>query len=961
MSYDEILVLIPSHSLEDFPSELSESDAESILNAFAIAWDPRLLLAARSLPKWHRADDPPAHAAGRIVFVPTNCESWLPGGWCEQAISDGARVIRGLTERQAMLRDALRQVGIEVGADTELEDRAADFHSLGFHYLQLELLTRKMRHFSNLDEVYLKREALGAAEAALAGDVETTFARLKQCFDTLLEARHRFYSVESWVLDLCLLSGPTDPEPLLSALKQAQGLSLLVTANDLEAWGKEHPSVLAAIQEGCERDTVEVICGGVTDAPLPLLPASSNLWHLRESRRVTELLLRKASSTWGLRRFGVSPLMPQSLKRLGFEGALHFVLDDGIYPDYEHAKFRWEGLAGTPIDAISRIPLAADTATSYLKLPDRISESMDNDQCAAVILARWPGAKSPFLVDLHRAGRYAHVLGRVATFREFFERTDFSTRSGNYRPREYLSPFYVQAVAREEADPVSRFARHRAAREELDLAKWFDQMRLSLLGRPPAASYVDEERDLENVAEPRAGSDALAMVEKSRALRTEAAGRLGQLIGHQGGETAGYLVLNPRSNGRRVAWRGTGLGPVVRESDFVQGVDGGFAASVSVPGCGFVWLPKSLVAPSRGVPRGGVSLADEWTLRNDFFEVRIHPERGGIQEIRPHGRAPALLSQQLNYRFAAERTFVHSDGETTTETKTHYGEMRGDSLRVVSTGPAFGEIVSTGRIVDQKNVQVLARYTQTVRVWRGRPVVELDVELEVVRQPEGEAWHSYYASRWAWPDETAATARSVGWCAVEATEERWESAEFLEVATESHRVTLVPHGLPFHRKSGGRMLDTILIAAGESKRNFKLSVVIDEPFPYAAALDADTPPIVLEMNGPPRSGAEGWLVHVESKSVQLVSLEPVLSEPPESYGSWHRPEPVERVAESGMALRLVESEGRPIRTKVRAFRTPRRARQRDFAGKTIMELPVEGDAVVVDLGAYEMVEVELLW
>ncbi len=61
MSYDEVLVLIPSHSLEDFPSELSESDAESILNAFSIAWDPRLLLAARSLPKWHRADDPPAH------------------------------------------------------------------------------------------------------------------------------------------------------------------------------------------------------------------------------------------------------------------------------------------------------------------------------------------------------------------------------------------------------------------------------------------------------------------------------------------------------------------------------------------------------------------------------------------------------------------------------------------------------------------------------------------------------------------------------------------------------------------------------------------------------------------------------------------------------------------------------------------------------------------------------------
>jgi alpha-mannosidase len=354
-------------------------------------------------------------------------------------------------------------------------------------------------------------------------------------------------------------------------------------------------------------------------------------------------------------------------------------------------------------------------------------------------------------------------------------------------------------------------------------------------------------------------------------------------------------------------------------------------------------------------------MADEWTLRNEFFEVRIHPERGGIQEIRPYGRAPALLSQQLNHRFAAERTFVSSDGERSTETKTHYGEMRADELRVVSSGPAMGEIVATGRIVDQKNEQVLARFTQTVRLWRGRPIVEIDVELEVVRQPEGEAWHSYYASRWAWPDETAATARSVGWCAVEATEERWESAEFLEIATESHRVAIVPHGLPFHRKSGGRMLDTILVSAGESTRKFRLSVVVDEPFPLAAALDAETPSLVVELNGPPRSGREGWLVHVESRAVQIVSLEPVLREPAETYGSWHKPEPVADGGEPGLAIRLVEGEGRPIRTKVRAFRTPRRARQRDFVGKTILELPVEGDAVIVDLGPYEMVEVELLW
>jgi len=52
-------------------------------------------------------------------------------------------------------------------------DLAADFLALGFGYLEIELLTRKMRHFSNLDEVHIKREAVTAAEAALAGDSET--------------------------------------------------------------------------------------------------------------------------------------------------------------------------------------------------------------------------------------------------------------------------------------------------------------------------------------------------------------------------------------------------------------------------------------------------------------------------------------------------------------------------------------------------------------------------------------------------------------------------------------------------------------------------------------------------------------------------------------------------------------------------------------------------------------------
>jgi hypothetical protein len=58
-------------------------------------------------------------------------------------------------------------------------------------------------------------------------------------------------------------------------------------------------------------------------------------------------------------------------------------------------------------------------------------------------------------------------------------------------------------------------------------------------------------------------------------------------------------------------------------------------------------------------------------------------------------------------------------------------------------------------------------------------------------------------------------------------------------------------------------------------------------------------------------------------------------------------------------LRLVETEGRPVRARLRCFRTPVRARQRDFSGKSICELAIDGDAVLVDLAAFEIADIEI--
>ena len=55
----------------------------------------------------------------------------------------------------------------------------------------------------------------------------------------------------------------------------------------------------------------------------------------------------------------------------------------------------------------------------------------------------------------------------------------------------------------------------------------------------------------------------------------------------------------------------------------------------------------------------------------------------------------------------------------------------------------------------------VAGFRQTTRVWRGSRVIELQIELDIDRQPGANPWDSYYAARFAWKDETAALHRSV--------------------------------------------------------------------------------------------------------------------------------------------------------------------------------------------------------
>ena len=965
MSLQDIVILVPSHSLEDFPTEQADKPASSLLNTFAVAWHPELLAWTGALPRWRRADEPSALHSGQLIFVPTVCDDWLPHGWVDDARAAGATVVSGLHERAEIAAAAVAALPERYDIATDLVD---DFFSLGFCWLQVELLTRHMRNFGNIDEPRLQQRAVAAAKAALDNDRETAEAHLRGCFELLLEAREKFYPVECYLLDLCLTSPDVSADKLATEAVRDVPWSLLTSASDLETICQKSPAILEPLRAACAAGRVSIVGGEDRETPLPLLPLESALCQFHQGRSRLNTLLGQTAIVWGRRKFGLTSQLPQLLHKFGFKGALHVVLDDGIYPDAEHTKLRWRGCDESIVDALSRIPLAADSPSSYLRLPVRMAESMDHDQAAGLVFARWPDVASPFFEDLRRSQKYAPALGRFVTFDRFFQQTELPGLLSTHKAHEYFPPYLILNVARREADPLSRYSDHALRRRRFDVAEWCRSLAKALVGQPvdetPATGELSESADAERCLEeaapdPIAGTSVVAEQMLSEVV-PHWQQDLAQLVVHGGPQRRGFLVVNSLSFTRRVCVSLPGLlsppevsGPIKAVQFDAARPDEG-AVVVELPGAGYVWIPEDARAPLASPQKP--PLVEDGVLRNEWFEVSVNEQTGGIGHVRFHDQRAKRVSQQLSFRFPRERTVGTGDEAY----KTQYAEMRCRSREVVSRGPTRGEIATVGDIVDPSNNERLATFRQTIRVWRARPVVEIDIELNDLKLPDGDPWNNYFASRFAWNDGTSAVTRSVFHAAQGFAGERFETSDYIEAASESERLTIIPHGLPYHRKTGPRMVDSLLIVGGETKRRFQFTLAIDAPLPLEAAWNATTPAAVVPTElGPPRAGTTGWFFHLDARNVQLTRVLPLITPHTSAETSSNDDDYTALTTGPGFAVRLIETEGRAKRVRLRTFRQPLHARKRDFVGSTLYELTLEGDSVLIDIAAYEIAEVEL--
>ena len=136
---------------------------------------------------------------------------------------------------------------------------------------------------------------------------------------------------------------------------------------------------------------------------------------------------------------------------------------------------------------------------------------------------------------------------------------------------------------------------------------------------------------------------------------------------------------------------------------------------------------------------------------------------------------------------------------------------------------------------------------QRYRLWTGRPILEIEVTLSdldpawLEQAAQADPWSVYLACRWAWPDPNSMLRRTVFWTPELTEVERPETPDALDISTRTQRTALLFGGLPYHRKHGSRMLDTLLVAGSETGRSFTLGVVLDLEHPFHAAQDCITP------------------------------------------------------------------------------------------------------------------------
>lgn len=989
MDTRELFLLSPYRLPGQHSLALGDEETASFLNGYSALWHPAALAGAASPPKIDSAYDHENPVAGRIYAVPENPPLFLPDDWDQRVQRAGAVSFMASPDREKTfanliqaLRDAAarsqesgarsqesekQEAGVRsqesekpkkkrqsdvpwdededeeeepesssqpVATDTssnvsplttvpallELDaEKARPFLGVGLGYLVIMTLFEAMEHENLLAAEDLWQDVQQAVTAIGNGDADTTRSHLQAAVDRLNDARNVLYPVAIHIVDLGFLDEKRLADQLPAAIDQGMPFNLIAPAESLEKLAREQPERFAKLKELVQSEKLDICSGGYREREDTLLPLESQLWNLVQGQQVYRELLGKDVPVFARKRFGHHPQMPMLLQNVGIGRALLVPFDNAVMPSYRTAAVNWPSPDGKQVETFTRVPHDTSSPQTFFHLCHYLHKSIQQDQTATLALLHKDKPAAPWYLDWLALTQLGTVLGQWSLLSKYFpesQATDYGTAAA---ADDFQSDYLEERTTSQTPRPVSHFARHLRLRRRLDTAWSLAGVFRGLAGKNDKLGVAEKIKVIEDRLEKgEEVGEELAAVEKQ-----VAEGLTQRLQSKSVENQPGYMILNPCSFTRRVALELEGIeGPlaIVPPLRACQ-LDGNKARLVlDVPPLGFAWVPRS-GPPGTNPFTSRMKLADKTGLRNEFFAVEIDQATGGLRSIADHRSMINRVSQQLLY----------NPGSV----------MKAEKIEATSTGPALGEVMVEGVLLGEHD-QLLARFRQRYRVWLGRPLLEMRLEIMPEVKPTGYPWHAYYGARFAWRDERTTLLRSVNGISYVSNHRRPETPDYIELRSGKQATFLFMAGLPFHQRQENRMLDVILVPEGETETTFDLAIGLDREQPSQTALGLATPvPVVATTKGAPHVGAAGWLFHLDAANLLLTGLRPLAD------------------GGDGIVLRLLECSVYSGQAELRCVRSPVDAKLVDARGGHVLTLGTSGDAAILEVSPCDMVQLRV--
>lgn len=903
---DESCVLLPVSSLEDFPKSGRDEDARSMLAAWSVLWHPALIVACGGPPNWFRADSLPESTGNRLIAIDpkTREESFSRPGMLVEDCSPA--VLADVSPRPAQTQTAdeldvgtqdsesgpalivcgkdrsemLCQLGLPTdGSDhnapiwTDVPRRLQsgtreiapeDFYALAYTSLQIQIMTRRLRYSSNLDEIQLRKHATASANAFVAGDADAAIDALHNAFDLISEERDHYFASDPSLIDLTLVTPSVLPRLSADQFRFPQPVAETEEASDDDVLGvnSDTPRVIDTVgnvlldQATCQAlvsapesqrqwlvsaiasQSIGVAGGGPSDVVMDELTFGDAVDAILRGRNAAIEALGAAPTVYA-RFSGSTPSdITPMLAGLGYRGVipLDFVRGTGYGGE---AKVILQAGA-VELEALTAKPIDANADASFLGLCARLGESIDSGEIATGLFAHWPGEGCDSFHDLRRSASWSLALGRFWRIDDYFIDGEHPYHHGD-----------ASALSNDAVDAL--------ADRLLDTS-------LSDLATKNRQQVTDRARDL---------SVSLANLAVAQTGVTDVAESLGFVASdsqNRNSANGAAWLMNPYSPAQRQ--NVTTASPPPPKIKHVYGFnpagDNTIVSTVDVPGLGFAVVSGSDDAkPSSGgffqrlFNKGGI--ANGHTLSNQFLESTIQEKSGGIGSV---------FSGPLRGNRFSMRLIQVADGQTV---KTC--EMVADDIRVIESGEHTGVIESRGRLVRETpngQSKVLGEFKLTYRLDRGSRMIHVEGRMEGLAACHGNPWKNYYAIRTATALDSTID-RVIVRDKLHRSNKRRMVAPLGVLVDEAERTTLIASGgFAYHRRVENRFLDT-LIATGDDK-----DVVIKMGFSFdgkshvanARSMICPVQPVsVTSAGGAIPECSQQWLVHRRPSTVDIDDLE----------------------------------------------------------------------------------------